>query len=926
MKKNARNTQRRSSWFNPIFAIAIVLALIGPLFNGCKGDPPPNQEGGTEIDARDTKNDPHVSSPITIIPPLLSCGESVTVRGFVSGAKLRIYVNGSEHGSDTGQDPDRHNIKVTPALVANDIVEATQEVDGVESAKSPQVTALNHTEVYPSGLPTPGIPFLPLYECGVATYVDNLPPGGRLTVFDQATSGGTRTTIGALSGVEGGQSIGIGPPFVKDHFVSAQGEICSDKSPFSATQQVQAAPTTIPAPQTTGLYENGQLITVNHLVNGAKVTIKASGSTVGGGGAPADHVRFWLSRPLNSGESVEISQEMCPGSVGTGTETVQPCSALPAPHIAPPFPGDEVIYVIDPVPGSRIRVSSGGNEIGDGGGTEVRLTRPLIDGEELIVTQSLGNCTAQKAWRVRVGRGLDDPTVAGPCGKVESFEYGHRDDSARRTTDVSSYFNSPDSSVSVPMNAVPLHAVGRIPAGPGPFPLVLIVHGNHDPTDPSYPGYNYLLDLLASHCMIAVSVEEDFLNGWVSGEMDARGIVLLRHLQLWREWNQTPGHRFFGKVDLNKIGLAGHSRGGEAVVAAHRLNATDHNPADPLQNFGFNIRALFSIAGVDGQFDSGAITLQGGADYYAMHGSHDGDVSDFGALRMYNRAYPVNNPTFNTKGFVFVYGANHGQWNSQWETCCESGLAPLPFPRIASADQKQIGKAYINSFFRMSLQGNFSYKHFLNGDAGFASLPAAIRIFQYQDPQRTFIDHYEEDSNTTTASLSGATNSASASFSSHTNLSFAQNNAPDFLWGQTNGLLLKWQGSSNPEYRINVAGKLKTLFDYRYLAFHAGQTHEEPSVFNNPASNQDFSVQLVFGGTVGPEVPVSNYAQLHYPALTGLHGGSNTKKSILRTVRIPFADLRPDTKLRLRDVTEIVLRFNRKASGSIAIDEIQFTQ
>ena len=75
---------------------------------------------------------------------------------------------------------------------------------------------------------------------------------------------------------------------------------------------------------------------------------------------------------------------------------------------------------------------SGGNEIAMVG-SEVRLARSLVDGEELIVTQSLGNCTAQKAWRVRVGRGLDDPTVPGPCGKVESFEYGHRDDSNRRT-------------------------------------------------------------------------------------------------------------------------------------------------------------------------------------------------------------------------------------------------------------------------------------------------------------------------------------------------------------------------------------------------------------------------------------------------------------------------------------------------------------
>ncbi|MGB7202059.1 MAG: hypothetical protein WBD16_07300 [Pyrinomonadaceae bacterium] len=919
---------QRSVWLKTLIT-AVILLTIATLFTGC-ADPPPQQEGGGEVETPNVDGNPRVSSPITIVPPLLSCGESVSVRGFVSQARIRIYVNGGLRDSDIGLDPELHTVKLSSPLVRNDVVTATQEVDGFESGPSPEVRVMDHTEAYPSGLPQPNIPFQPLYHCGVATYVDNLPPGGRLTVFDQVNPGDPRNTIGGLNGVAAGQSIGVGPPFVQNHWVSAQSQICTDSSGFSPEQQVQPPPASIPAPQVTGLYENSQLITVNHLVNGAKVTLKdAGGSIIGGGGAPSDHVRFGLSRPLISGERVDITQELCPGMIGTGIGTVLACSALPAPRIAAPWAGDEVIHVIDPVPGSRIRIFSAGNEIGDGGGSEVRLIRPLIDGEELIVTQSLGVCTARMAWRVRVGRGLDDPTAFGPCREPEPFEYGDRNDGGRRTTDVSTYFNSPSTSVSVPMNAVPLHGVARVPRGDGPFPLVLIVHGNHDPTDPSYPGYDYLLDLLASHCMIAVSVEEDFLNGRVVGEMDARGIVLLRHLQLWREWSQTPGHRFFGKVDVNKIGLAGHSRGGEAIAAAHQLNTTDHRPADPLQNFGFNIKALYSIAPVDGQFGA-PITLQG-ADYYSMHGSHDGDVFDFGGLRMYNRAYPVNNSTSNTKGFVFVHGANHGQWNSTWETCCEQGLAPLPFPLISSNDQKQIGKAYMSAFFQMSLKGNTGYKHFLNGDAGFASLPSAVRVFQYQDPQRTFIDHYQEDNDLITASLTGATNAASASFTNHNNLSFNQEDAPNFLWGDTYGLLLQWEGSSNPEYRVRVAGRLNAIPNYRYFAFHAGQTHEEPRRFNDPSANQDFNVQLVFGATAGPAVSVSNYALLRYPALTGPWADGrgrnfNTKKSILRTVRIPFADLRPDPRLRVRDVTEIVFRFNRRASGSIAIDEIQFTE
>ncbi|MHC4324960.1 MAG: hypothetical protein ACYSUX_11885, partial [Planctomycetota bacterium] len=55
---------------------------------------------------------------------------------------------------------------------------------------------------------------------------------------------------------------------------------------------------------------------------------------------------------------------------------------------------------------------------------------------------------------------------------------------------------------------------GRIwfPEGPGPFPLILIVHGNHNMKDFSDPGYEYLGKLLASRGFIAVSVDENFLN------------------------------------------------------------------------------------------------------------------------------------------------------------------------------------------------------------------------------------------------------------------------------------------------------------------------------------------------------------------------------------------------------------------------------
>ncbi len=115
----------------------------------------------------------------------------------------------------------------------------------------------------------------------------------------------------------------------------------------------------------------------------------------------------------------------------------------------------------------------------------------------------------------------------------------------------------------------PLNARVWYPDGAGPFPPVLIVHGNHDMVDFSDTGYGYLGELLASRGYIFISVDENFLNGYFSGgfegENDARAWLLLNHIELLEGWNggadDTP---FEGLVDMENIALIGHSRGGRS--------------------------------------------------------------------------------------------------------------------------------------------------------------------------------------------------------------------------------------------------------------------------------------------------------------------------------------------------------------------------
>jgi hypothetical protein len=81
---------------------------------------------------------------------------------------------------------------------------------------------------------------------------------------------------------------------------------------------------------------------------------------------------------------------------------------------------------------------------------------------------------------------------------------------------------------------VPLNGHTCIPRGTGPFPLAVFAHGNHNPFENSTPGYLYLCQLLASHGIIAATIDVNFLNGSNFGENDARrsdrGQALRSHL------------------------------------------------------------------------------------------------------------------------------------------------------------------------------------------------------------------------------------------------------------------------------------------------------------------------------------------------------------------------------------------------------------
>jgi len=540
---------------------------------------------------------------------------------------------------------------------------------------------------------------------------------------------------------------------------------------------------------------------------------------------------------------------------------------------------------------------------------------------------------------------LQDPALPGHH-TVLSWEY--KPDPANPGdplwTDVSIYFNTPDSRVPYNMNHVPLHGIVRYPQGQGPFPLVLIVHGNHDPTVANEQGYIYFLDLLASHGFIAVSVDEDFLNGFVGGEMDARAIVLLRHLQRWRTWEAASANTFYHKVDMNRIGLAGHSRGGEAISVAWLFNTMLHNPADPDHNFNFTLRSLFAIAPVDGQivgdtnphtgmpYANVPVVVQD-AHYFVMHGTHDGDVSDFEGYRTFDRAQPVNLPGSATKSLLWVYGAIHNQWNTMWGTADPCLVQPSA-AIISATDERSIGKAFISAFYQLTLQHRHQYARLFEGKVRFPSMPAAITLMtQYQGKDRVFINNYEQGPSLATGSFPGVTNVNPGNLlNPYQYYVFSDQGSPYYLWEETHGLVGGWT-STGAEYEIDVPAALAAkIGTHPILSLRFGQIYESPPSKNTPGASQDFSIVLELGGVVTNELQASLYVSLPYPqqairpAACAPWTGDFTK-SVLQTVRIPlheFVEHHPTWHL--DNLSKIRLKFDRKASGLVAIDDIQIAE
>jgi dienelactone hydrolase len=315
-------------------------------------------------------------------------------------------------------------------------------------------------------------------------------------------------------------------------------------------------------------------------------------------------------------------------------------------------------------------------------------------------------------------------------------------------------------------NRFPLNARVWFPKGEGPFPLVLIVHGNHKMEEFSDPGYAYLGELLAGRGYIVASVDENFLNGSWAGDIgcenDARGWLLLKHLELWRAWNGKSDGPFANKVDLANIALIGHSRGGEAILHAAAFNTLSHWPDDAKVRFDFHfsIRTLVALAPIDGQYEpAGRPVPVENVNYLVLQGSHDSDLDFFAGARSYRRVRFTDDEYW-MKAALYIHRANHGQFNTVWGPY-DMGpplnrlldLGPLLDPE----EQRTVAKVYISAFLDATLCGRAEYiPMFRNHRRAASWLPDTVYFSRFEESGFRVLADFDESIDVTKASAPGA--------------------------------------------------------------------------------------------------------------------------------------------------------------------------
>jgi hypothetical protein len=511
-----------------------------------------------------------------------------------------------------------------------------------------------------------------------------------------------------------------------------------------------------------------------------------------------------------------------------------------------------------------------------------------------------------------------------------------------------------------------IHYPANLPGGP--YPVIVFIHGRHATcfkgntqllqwpcTDngsapiPSFQGYDYAAEVLASNGYVVVSVSANGVNAVDNAVFDlgafARAELIQKHLDILKTFNTTGGApfgtRFVGKLDLTRVGTMGHSRGGEGVVRHYILNNALGAP--------YGIKAVFPLAPTDftrPNVNNAALNV--------MLPYCDGDVADLQGVHFYDDAR-YNVPGDNSpKHYELIMGANHNFFNTIWSP----GSSVFPGAvddwtkfvpggnsdshcggsktnqRLTEAQQRSTGLAYMSAFFRAYVGGETQFIPLLTGDAPPPASAQNNNLFvSYHAPtnRRLDVNSLLNDANLTTNTLGGA--ALQTALSPYElcggDEPQPQRCIPEALNAQQphttpsarsplrglSQLKTGWNDLTG-NYKNDIPATLGNVSGFQAVQFRVSVNFADVRNLQGLAS--DFRVVLTDAAGASASVRVSDVSgALYFPPGEVLA----VPKVVLNTVRVPLSAF---SGVNLNAVRSVQFTFNERLQGGILITDVAF--
>lgn len=537
-----------------------------------------------------------------------------------------------------------------------------------------------------------------------------------------------------------------------------------------------------------------------------------------------------------------------------------------------------------------------------------------------------------------------DPMEPGPYATVDrDYDFGRMTVRDERTdnsyeTDIHGYIRHPED-------------------GTGPWPVVVFLHGRHQtcettigqlpipvPEDNcpniviiesamSYRGYDYIAANLASHGYAVISIDANDINdndgspnAGDSGAL-ARAQLVLRHLDAFRDISKAGGSGFddlAGKLDFSRVGLMGHSRGGEGVNKTVSLNREQDEP--------HALKAIFSLAPTDYT----DLTVAG-VPFISLAPYCDGDVEDLMGNFAFDTARYAQTDDPAPKFQLLAMGANHNYFNTVWTSDdwtihdpagndSHCGANNASNQRDSPEEQRALGLFFIASFFRTFVGAEPEYADYWNGRAQVpdSACPGGTGpcddryLLSVHAPakDRLVVDATPDDTSLSTNALGGAiTLDGFSTFGT-----CATNGRPgegcevaEPTFNTAPQLFLSWDAPAR--YRSELGAK--DLSGYQLLSVRIGVSHGD----TDNADGQDFHIELEdsAGGTA--RVLASTYSEaLFYPPGDAFDT-PGSRKTTLNAVDVPLDRFEG---VDLQAVRAVSLVFDTTPAGTVQLTDLLF--